>query len=70
MSINFNIDTLLNKSGLSKTEIQGLSQLFQFVQYLFDDEGNLTKTFNLNKKAKDLLNGRVEELFEYNVRKD
>jgi hypothetical protein len=36
--------------------------VFEFVQFLLDDDANLTPTGNLNSAAKQKLRGRVQEL--------
>lgn len=36
--------------------------VFEFVQFLLDDDANLTPTGNLNSAAKQKLRGRLQEL--------
>ena len=64
MSFNFNITEILGKFDLNEREKNNLDRLFDFTNYLFDDEDNLTKTFNLVKKAREQLEERIEEMFE------
>ena len=71
MSFKFNISEILNQLGekkgeiqLSEWEIKNLVRLFEYTNYLYDDEENLTKTFNLVKKAREKLYERIEEMFE------
>jgi len=55
---------VLSEHGFSKSEIDNASQVLDFVQYLLDDDENLTKSFNLNKAARDQLMERISEVFE------
>jgi len=40
------------------------SRLFDFVQFLLDDEENVTPAGNLNGKAREKLRARVDELLD------
>ena len=64
MSVQFNIAEILSRFELTEREKNNLIRLFDFTNYLYDDEDNLTKTFNLTKKAKEALNERIQEMFE------
>lgn len=64
MKNNLEIKELLLQTELSPPEQTNLVNLFEFTQYLFDNDENLTKTLNLVKKAKDQLNERIRESFE------
>ena len=44
--------------------IEPLKNVFQFTQFLLDDDENLTRTGNLNAEAKRQLQSRVEEVFD------
>ena len=62
--MNFEITQILSKFELNDRERNNLARLFEFTNYLYDDEKNLTKTLNLLKKAKDELIERIQEMFE------
>lgn len=64
MSFKFNISDILDDFELKEREKANLVRLFEFTNYLYDDEDNLTKTFNLVKKARVKLQERIEEMFE------
>lgn len=61
---DLDVAVLLKDSGLDEDTVNDLSRLFKYTQYLFDDDANLTKTFNLTKEARDALTRRMQELFE------
>ena len=63
MTFKFEIADLLSKHTLSEGDQKNLIRLFEFTQYLFDNDENLTKNLNLNKNAKDQLKQRMEEMF-------
>lgn len=63
MSLNFDIAELLKDADLKRREKDQLVRLFEFTQYLYDNDENLTKTLNLTKTAKDQLLGRIDEFF-------
>ncbi|TXT66889.1 MAG: hypothetical protein BAJALOKI1v1_250016 [Promethearchaeota archaeon] len=67
MKFTFNISDILNQFGLEKREKDNLISLFEFTNYLYDSEENLTKTFNLKKEAKEKLIEKIEEMFEYEL---
>ena len=58
------VNVLSKFNDLTEGDIQNASQVLDFVQYLLDDDNNLTKTFNLSKEAKDKLTDRIIEVFE------
>lgn len=58
------VEEVLSKWEFSKGDIESASQVLDFVQYLLDDDANLTKSFNLNKAARDELMIRIIEVFE------
>ncbi|TFG00008.1 MAG: hypothetical protein EU540_05860 [Promethearchaeota archaeon] len=62
--MNFEITQILSKFELNDRERNNLARLFEFTNYLYDEEKNLTKTLNLLKKAKDELIERIQEMFE------
>jgi len=64
MSFKFNVSDILSQFELSEQEKNNLVRLFEFTNYLYDDEQNLTKTFNLVKNAREKLHDRIEEMFE------
>lgn len=64
MSFKFNINEILSQFDLTDREKNNLGRLFDFANYLYDDEENLTKTFNLVKGARERLIKRIEEMFE------
>ena len=64
MGVNLEISEILNKFELNEREKGNLARLFDFTNYLLDDESNLTKTLNLVKKAREQLIERIQELFE------
>lgn len=55
---------VLSRFNLTVKEIQNASQVLDFVQYLLDDDANMTKSFGLNKAARDQLDARIREVFE------
>ena len=57
-------DTLIKKNPELKSKV---ISLFDFTQYLLDDDQNLTKTGNLTSAAKSKMDERIEELFEISV---
>jgi len=70
LSFKFNISEILNKFELTEREKNNLVRLFEFTNYLYDDEENLTKTFNLVKDAKSKLIERLQEMFESEFKDD
>jgi hypothetical protein len=68
MKFQFNISNILNKFELSKREKENLISLFEFTNYLYDDEDNLTKTFKLRKNAKEKLEEKIIEMFEMELK--
>ena len=58
------VNVLSKHNDLTEGDIKNASQVLDFVQYLLDDDDNLTKTFNLSKEAKDKLTDRIIEVFE------
>jgi len=58
------VNVLSKYSELTEGDIKNAAQVLDFVQYLLDDDNNLTKTFNLSKEAKDKLTNRIVEVFE------
>lgn len=70
MSFKFKISDILTKFELDDREIKNLVRLFEFTNFLYDDEANLTKTFNLVKKARETLKERIQEIFESDLLKE
>ena len=64
MSVNFDIAENLKKKEIPKREKRKLIRLYEFTQYLFDNDENLTKTMNLKKGAREELLQRIDELFD------
>ena len=64
MSFKFNISDILTCFELSERERSNLARLFDYTNFLYDDETNLTKTFNLTKDAREKLMERIKEMFE------
>ena len=67
MSSKFNISEIFDNFQINMNEKAELIRLFEFTQYLYGDDSNLTKTSNLTKKAKDQLIERIQETFEINL---
>ncbi|MHA1724574.1 MAG: hypothetical protein ACTSXH_07000 [Promethearchaeota archaeon] len=67
MSFEIKISELLEKFNLEESEKGNLIRLFEYTNFLYDEEYNLTKTFNLVKKARENLRERIKELFESNL---
>ncbi|MFW9911541.1 MAG: hypothetical protein ACFFEU_03665 [Candidatus Thorarchaeota archaeon] len=55
---------VLSRFDLTVEDIQNASQVLDFVQYLLDDDANMTKSFGLNKAARNQLEARIKEVFE------
>ena len=65
MSVNLQISDKINEEpDLTRREKRNLTRLFEFTQYLFDNDKNLTKTLNLTKNAREQLIARIQETFE------
>ncbi len=67
MSLKFNISEILDKFDLDEREKKNLIHLFDLTNFFYDDEQNLTKTFNLVKKAREKLRERIQEMFEFEL---
>ena len=70
MSLKFNISEILTRFELSERERSNLARLFDYTNFLYDDETNLTKTFNLVKDAREKLMERIREMFESDLIED
>ena len=70
MSFKFNISDILTCFELSERERSNLARLFDYTNFLYDDETNLTKTFNLVKEAREKLMERIKEMFESDLFED
>ena len=70
MSLKFNISEILTRFELSERERSNLARLFDYTNFLYDDETNLTKTFNLVKDAREKLMERIKEMFESDLIED
>jgi len=70
MSFKFNISEILTRFELSERERSNLARLFDYTNFLYDDETNLTKTFNLVKDAREKLMERIKEMFESDLIED
>jgi hypothetical protein len=53
--------------GLTGDDAIIASGLFEYVQFLLDDDGNLTPTGNLNAAGRERLRARLKELLEPKV---
>jgi hypothetical protein len=67
MKFQFNISDILDNFELDPREKENLVSLFEFTNYLYDDEDNLTKTFKLRKKARVKLTEKIKEMFELEI---
>ena len=67
MKFTSNISDILDEFDLSEREKENLVSLFEFTNYLYDDEDNLTKLFNLRKHAREQLMARISEMFESEI---
>lgn len=65
--LKFDISVIIEEFDLDPAEKQNLVRLFEFCQYLFDNDENLTKTMNLVKQGREQLVARMKELFEYQL---
>jgi hypothetical protein len=70
MSFKFNISEILTRFELTERERNNLARLFDYTNFLYDDETNLTKTFNLIKGAREKLMERISEMFESDLFED
>jgi hypothetical protein len=70
MSFKFNISEILTGFELTDRECNNLARLFDYTNFLYDDETNLTKTFNLVKGAREKLMERISEMFESDLFED
>ena len=70
MSFKYNISEILSRFELNDRERNNLTRLFDFTTFLYDDEANLTKTFNLVKKAREKLEERIQEMFESELQEE
>jgi len=68
MAFKLEFEELLKKNPITDNDRKDLISLFEFAQYLFDNDDNLTKTLNLNKSAKEKLKQRMEETFGFDLR--
>ena len=50
--------------GLTGQDAELASGLFEYVQFLLDDDANLTPTGNLNASGRERLRARLNELLE------
>jgi hypothetical protein len=64
MTGKFELSELLKKYPVDDLVKDNIARLFEYTQYLFDNDENLTKTMNLTKTAKESLIERIEEMFE------
>jgi len=70
MSFKFDLSKIMAQFELSEEERNDLIRLFEFTNYLYDDENNLTKTFKLVKDARMQLHQRIKEIFESDILED
>ena len=67
MDEDWTLDSLISSTDafIGNKQLAGVAQaIFEYTQFLLDDDENLTKTGNLNKPARDLLRARTCELLE------
>ncbi len=65
MNSKTTIDTLINELEAfegNKLLVDTAGKIFEFTRFLLDDDKNLTRTGNLNSKAKEALRRRTLEL--------
>lgn len=67
MAFKFEFEELLKIYPITDNDRKDLIRLFEFAQYLFDNDDNLTKTLNLNKNAKEKLKQRMEDTFGFEI---
>ncbi len=67
MASNLDFSSFLDGEHLDEGTKRDLISLFEYAQYLFDEDVNLTKTMNLTKKARDMLLDRIKETLETTV---
>ncbi len=70
MKFTSNISEILEEFELTNREKNNLTSLFDFTNYLYDDDDNLTKLFNLRKHAKEKLIRRIKEMFESDLQEE
>ncbi len=61
----YSVNTLLKNNSVLDNNIELIKiaeAIFEYTQFLLDDDGNITKTGNLNSSAKEKLNERILEL--------
>ena len=65
---DLSVQTLLEQSEALKNQVTLAAKahsIFEFTNFLLDDDENLTKTGNLKKEAKERLRERALELLGY-----
>ena len=56
------LNTLINPDTFEPSRVKTAQNIFEYTQFLLDDDDNLTKTGNLTKTAKEALHARVSDL--------
>lgn len=67
MKFTSDISKILDQFELNDSEKENLVSLFDFTNYLYDDDDNLTKIFNLRKHAREKLIEKIKEMFELEI---
>lgn len=73
MDDNWTVDSLISSTDafIGNKPLADISKsIFEYTQFLLDDDENLTKTGNLNKPARDLLHKRTCELLDISDRSE
>lgn len=65
MADNSDIESLLKELTDGQGLHRDLGNLIHYCQFLLDDEDMLTKHGNLNARGRELLQGRMGEVFGY-----
>ena len=70
MDDSWTLDSLITSTEAFKDDkplADIATSIFEYTQFLLDDDDNLTKTGNLNKSARDLLRKRSCELLDIDI---
>lgn len=70
MKFTSNISEILDTFELTNREKENLVALFNYTNYLYDDDENLTKIFNLRKHARLQLIEKIKEMFESELQEE
>ncbi len=64
MENNWTIEQCFNAEIFDTHLVKTAQNIFEYTQFLLDNDENLTRTGNLNKQAKAQLHLRINELLE------